>query len=75
MGMEWITVKEAGMLWGISTRRATVLCANGKIKDAQKLGSQWVMPKGTEKPIDGRTLAARKFKTINVDGGNNRAKD
>lgn len=60
--MEWMTVKEAGILWGLSTRRATVLCANGKVKNAQKLGSQWVIPKGTSKPIDGRTKAAQRQK-------------
>jgi len=62
--MEWMTVKEAGLLWGISTRRATTLCANGKVKGAQKLGSQWVIPKGTPKPLDGRTKAARRRKAV-----------
>jgi hypothetical protein len=59
MGMEWMTVKEAGVLWGVTTRRAAILCAKGKVKDAQKLGSQWVIPKGTPKPVDGRTKTAR----------------
>jgi hypothetical protein len=58
--MEWMTVQEAGILWGITTRRAQFLCANGKVSGAQKLGSIWVIPKGTQKPIDGRTKAARK---------------
>ena len=66
--MEWMTVKEAGILWGITTRRATILCADGKVNGAQKLGSQWVIPKGTPKPIDGRTKAA---KTKNAGGNNN----
>ena len=57
--MNWMTVQEAGKQWGITTRQAQYLCADGKVKSAQKLGSQWVMPKGTPKPIDGRTKAAR----------------
>ena len=57
--MEWMTIKEAAALWGLSIRRATVLCANGKVNGAQKLGSIWVVPKGTSKPIDGRTKAAK----------------
>ena len=61
--MEWMTVKEAGVLWGITTRRAQYLCSDGKVEDAQKLGSQWVIPKGTPKPIDGRTRAVKKSKT------------
>jgi len=60
--MEWMTVQEAGTLWKITTRRAQFLCANGKVKGVQKLGSIWVIPKGTPKPIDGRTKAARENK-------------
>ena len=52
--MEWITVKEASTLWGVTARRATILCADGKVIGAQKLGNIWVIPKGTSKPIDGR---------------------
>jgi hypothetical protein len=57
--MEWMTVKEAAMIWGISNRRATILCADGRVKGAQKLGNFWVVPKGTPKPIDGRTKVAK----------------
>ena len=57
--MEWMTVKEIAALWGLSIRRATVLCANGKVDGAQKLGSFWVVPKGALKPIDGRTKEAK----------------
>jgi hypothetical protein len=62
MHMEWITVKEAGKLWGMTTRRAQFLCANGKVDGAQKLGNIWVIPKGTPKPVDGRTKAAKQSK-------------
>jgi hypothetical protein len=57
--MEWITVKEAADMWGITKRRVQYLCDNGRIKDIQKLGNMWVIPKGTPKPIDGRTKVAR----------------
>ena len=57
--MEWMTVKEAGVLWNITTRRATILCAIGKVEGAQKLGNIWVVPKDTLKPIDGRTKMAK----------------
>ena len=60
--MEWITVKDAGALWGITTRRAQYLCADGKVNGAQKLGNIWVVPKDTPKPIDGRTKAAKQIK-------------
>ena len=57
--MEWMTVNEAGAHWGVTTRRAAALCANGKVAGAQKLGSFWVIPKGTSKPLDGRTRLAK----------------
>ena len=60
--MEWITAKEAGESWGMTKRRAQFLCANGKVNGARKLGNIWVVPKGTQKPIDGRTKAAKQNK-------------
>ena len=35
--MEWMTGQEAGALWDITTRRAQVLSAKGKVEGAQKL--------------------------------------
>ena len=60
--MEWIAIKEAAELWGMTTRRAQFLCADGKVDGAQKLGNIWVIPKGSPKPIDGRTKAAKQSK-------------
>ena len=60
--MEWITAKEAGELWGITTRRIQILCDNGQVNGAEKLGNMWVIPKGTPKPIDGRTKEAKNNK-------------
>lgn len=61
--MDWMTVQEAGRLWGVTTRRAQYLCANGSVDGVQKLGKIWVIPKGTPKPVDGRTKAARELKS------------
>ena len=60
--MEWITVQEAGLLWGISTRQVQYLCVDGKVAGAHKLGNIWVIPKGALKPADGRTKAAKNQK-------------
>jgi len=57
--MEWMTVNEASELWNISGRRVQILCTIGKVPGAQRLGNMWVVPKGTPKPIDGRTKAAK----------------
>ena len=59
MGMEWMTVQEAGKEWGVTTRRVQYLCAAGKVKGAQKRGHIWAIPQETKKPADGRTKSAR----------------
>lgn len=56
---ETISVKEAATLWGITERRVSTLCKNGKIKDAKKVGHSWLIPKGTEKPADGRVKSGK----------------
>jgi len=54
-----MTAKEASELWGLTPRRVQILCDVGKVNGAQRLGNMWVIPKGTLKPIDGRTKAAK----------------
>lgn len=49
-----ITVKEAAMLWGITERRVTVLCKEGRIEGACKKGRSWQIPIDAEKPADSR---------------------
>ena len=44
--MDLMNTEEASELWGISTRRVQVLCDNGKVSDAMRLGNMWVIPQG-----------------------------
>jgi len=60
--MDLMTVKEVAKYWNITTRRAAFLCANGKVEGARKLGTVWVIPEGTLKPVDGRTKKAKSDK-------------
>lgn len=50
----YINISEAAEKWGISTRRVQVLCKNGRIEGAAKLGREWVIPATAEKPGDDR---------------------
>ena len=61
MGLEseLMTTKEAAEMWGISPRRVQILCDTGKVHGAIRMGRTWIIPKGTVKPIDGRTRAAK----------------
>ena len=63
MIMEYMTAKQAGELWGITERRVQALCVAGKVQGASRLGGKmWLIPKGTSKPIDGRTKEAKSMK-------------
>ena len=62
--MDWITTKEAAVLWGVTTRQVQILCDRGKVDGAARLGDIWVIPKGAPKPIDSRTNAARMDKEV-----------
>lgn len=57
--MEYLNISETAEKWGISPRRLQTLCANGKVEGATRFGKAWMIPKTTQKPIDGRTKASR----------------
>lgn len=56
--MEYMNVKTAAQAWGISERRITMLCRNGRIAGAMKEGKSWLLPVNAVKPEDGRTSDA-----------------
>jgi len=52
--MNYITTKEASILWNISERRIRQLLTDGRIVGAIKVGTTWNIPKDTAKPEDKR---------------------
>lgn len=60
--MEYITVKEAAKIWGLTKRRVQIMCETGQIENAQRIGNMWVFPKSTERPLDGRTKIAKQLR-------------
>lgn len=63
--IEYLTVKEAGDIWNVSGRMVTIYCNNGKIDGAIKKGNLWLIPIDAEKPLDGRTIKAKKARSKN----------
>ena len=53
--MDYITLKEASKIWGVTPRWINYYCSSGRIPGAVKMGTVWLIPKGTKKPIDRRT--------------------
>ena len=52
--MDIITIKEASLIWGVSVRRITALCNEGRIAGARKIAGVWLLPENAEKPADAR---------------------
>ena len=47
-----MSCQEAAWRWGISDRRVSKLCAEGRIPGAHKEGRRWLLPANTPKPSD-----------------------
>jgi hypothetical protein len=60
--MEYLTVKETGIKWGLSKRRVLVLCSQNRIPGTIKMAPLWLIPSTAEKPADGRKLKKRDAK-------------
>ena len=57
--MEYISVKRAAELWGLSDRRVRILCEQGKIAGITREGRSYCIPADAVKPIDGRILRGK----------------
>ncbi|MPM47870.1 hypothetical protein SDC9_94591 [bioreactor metagenome] len=47
--MDYLTLKEAGVKWGITSRVVNDYCAAGRIASAVKRGNLWLVPSNAEK--------------------------
>ena len=62
--MEYIKLAQAAEKWGISARRARILCAEGKIPGAIRKGKLYMVPENAQKPRDGRLKSPTLFEQI-----------
>lgn len=63
--MDFMTTKEAAEKWGLTNRMVQYYCKEGKIRGVEKVGTMWLLPKDTNKPIDKRTTNGRNKKMNN----------
>lgn len=56
--MNYLTVKDISEKWGVTERRVTLLCRDGRISGAKKIGKSWLIPEFAALPADGRTKEA-----------------
>ncbi len=52
--MNYLTIKETAVRWGVSERTVNTLCTAGRVIGAQKFAGAWAIPENAEKPMDPR---------------------
>lgn len=52
--MEFLSISQTAEKWGLTRRRVQVLCSEGRIAGAMKVGTVWIIPADAEKPKDAR---------------------
>ncbi len=60
--MGYLSIKQTAEKWGISGRRIQILCVQGRIEGAIKIGSYWAIPEDSEKPKDERVKSGKYMK-------------
>ncbi len=60
--MEYLTSVELSKKWNITSRRISVLCAEGRIEGAIKKGKTWLIPAESPKPADARIKTGKYIK-------------
>lgn len=53
----YMSIKEAAEIWEVTPRRIQVLCTEGRIEGAAKLGREWAIPLSAQKPTDKRVIS------------------
>ena len=66
--MDYITTIEMSKIWGISSRRISLLCSQGRVPGAEKKGKTWLIPKDAVKPTDPRMIFRCRFGGYNAFG-------
>ena len=49
--MNYISVREAAERWEMTPRRVQVLCNDGRIDGAQRVGNVWPIPENADKDV------------------------
>lgn len=64
--MKYLSTKQAAEKWGISSRRIQILCSEGRVPGAIRVGTIWGIPINSEKPKDARIKSGKYIKANKV---------
>lgn len=65
--MKYLSVTQTAERWGISTRRIQILCNEGRIPGATRIGFNWAIPEDEPKPADARIKSGKYIKNKTED--------
>ncbi len=65
--MNYLSVVQTAKKWDMTPRRVQVLCNEGRIEGAQRVGNVWTIPENAEKPEDARKKVTSKNKRKNTN--------
>lgn len=65
--MEYISTRQMAEKWKISSRRIQILCNEGRIHGAMRVGRTWVIPENTKKPSDQRAMNGKRERQDSFD--------
>ena len=60
--MGYLSITQTAEKWGLSRRRIQILCVQGRIPGAMKIGSYWAVPDDAKKPTDERIRSGKYIK-------------
>ena len=60
--MEYLSISQTAEKWNISRRRIQVLCTQGRIPGAVRIGFAWAIPVDAEKPKEQRRKSGKYIK-------------
>ena len=62
MELDWISKQQVAEKWGLTERHVQSLCKRGMIDGIARIGRSWLIPKDAKRPVDGRTIDAKRKK-------------
>ncbi len=65
--MNYFSVAQTAEKWNMTPRRVQVLCNEGRVEGAQRVGNVWTIPENAEKPMDARKKVINEIKFSNAN--------
>ena len=60
--MKYFSIRQTAERWGISIRRIQILCGEGRVPGAVRIGYSWAIPDNEPKPKDARIQSGKYVK-------------